>query len=248
MTVVIIEDEVPSQEKLIDFLRQYDPNIEILEVLTSIASCREWFQLHKHPDLVISDIELSDGLVFDFFSDVKVMSPIIFTTHFESFIKRAFEEFSVSFITKPYAYEELVRALQKYDSMRQAYLISFSELKSHTSSRSSYRKRFISKVSGQYFFVNSEDILYFKSQFRGVYLFSKNGKKHLVDKSLSQIEQDLDPALFFKANRNYIVSIESIIKVINLTDGSVLLLISDKEIEVKITRTRVREFRQWLDR
>ncbi|MEQ9299390.1 MAG: LytTR family DNA-binding domain-containing protein [Cyclobacteriaceae bacterium] len=248
MTVVIIEDEEPSQQKLIDYLHQYDQNIEILAVLSSIQVCEEWFRLHKHPDLVISDIELSDGLVFDFFDQVKVMSPIIFTTHFESFIKRAFEEFSVSFITKPYAYEDLVRALQKYDSMRQAYLISFSDLKSHADTRSSYRKRFISKVSGQYLFVNSEDILYFKSQFRGVYLFAKNGKKHLVDKSLSQVESDLDPTLFFKANRNYIVSVESIVKVINLPDGSAILLISDKEIEVKITRTRVREFRQWLDK
>ncbi len=248
MTVVIIEDEVHSQEKLIDHLHQYNASIEILAVLNSLAACENWFSLHKHPDLVISDIELSDGVVFDFFEKVKVKSPIIFTTHFESFIKRAFEELSVSFLTKPYTYEELAKALQKYDSMRQAYLISFSELRNHTTQKANYRKRFISKVSGQYYFVNSDDVLYFKSQFRGVYLFAKNGKKYLLDKSLSQIEQELDPSLFFKANRNYIVSVESIVKIINLPDGSAIALISNEEIEVKITRTRVREFREWLDK
>src|SRR4051794_23394303 len=107
MKMVIIEDEPLANERLQLLLKQYDSNVEVTASLESVEESVKWFSENPSPDLVLADIQLSDGSVFDFFGHVKQTAPIIFTTAYDKYALEAFNLLSIGYLLKPVTLDAL---------------------------------------------------------------------------------------------------------------------------------------------
>jgi two-component system LytT family response regulator len=254
MNVVIIEDEHLSAERISSLLQQSDPGIRVLATLDSVSSAVQWFRRHEKPDLVIMDIQLADGLSFEIFNQVKVESPVIFTTAYQEYAIRAFKVNSVDYLLKPVTEEDLRSALSKYRnyfSGEKDYTPMGRELIENIRQMISrpYKSRFMVKVGDRIKSVDVKDILYFYSFQKGTYLHTAENRDYVIDFTLDALADLLDPDRFFRINRRYIISHESIKDMVTLsgTKLKVLLKHSDDQ-DVFVSRDRLPDFREWLDR
>ncbi len=256
MKVIIIEDEGLAAERMADLILQYDSEIEILVYLDSIESAVEWFDNHEAPDLAFFDIQLADGLSFDIFEKTKVDCPVIFTTAFDEYALKAFKVNSIDYLLKPIDLEELSKAFEQYKMQysiprnAETALPDFSIFKETMQMITrQYKTRFIIKAGSKLSSIPVEEVDYFFSEHKVTWLKSQSGKKHEVDYNLEQLEQLLDPKLFFRLNRKYIAAYPSIESVTAFSNSrlKVNLKSQDKKEEILISREKVMSFKRWLD-
>ncbi len=253
MNVVIIEDEHLTAERISTLLRQIDPQIEVKAVIDSVKRSVEWFQSNEAPDLVFMDIQLADGLSFDIFDLVTIEVPVIFITAFQEYAIKAFKVNSVDYLLKPVSKEDLRAALAKYNRYFNQELeipaIGGDLLKNIRDMISRpYKSRFMVRVGEHIKSVDVENILYFYSLQKGTYLLSSENRNYVVDYTLGALEEILDPKLFHRINRKYLLTHGAISDVLTLSSSKlkVKLLHSDDE-EIYISRERVPTFKEWLD-
>lgn len=253
MNVVIIEDEHLSAERIGSLLHGSDPGIRILATLDSVSSAVQWFGRNEQPDLVIMDIQLADGLSFEIFNQVKLVSPVIFTTAYQEYAIRAFKVNSVDYLLKPVTEQDLRSALAKYRnyfSGEKDYTPIGKELIENIRQMISrpYKSRFMVKVGDRIRSVDVKEVLYFYSLHKGTYLHTANDRNYVIDFTLDGLTGLLDPDRFFRINRRYIVTHESIHDMVTLsgTKLKVLLKHSD-DFDVFVSRDRLPDFREWLD-
>jgi len=254
MNVVIIEDEHLSAERIGSLLQQSDPGIRILATLDSVSSAVQWFGRNERPDLVIMDIQLADGLCFEIFNRVKLESPVIFTTAYQEYAIRAFKVNSVDYLLKPVTEQDLRSALAKYRnyfSGEKDYTPMGRELIENIRQMISrpYKSRFMVKVGDRIKSVDVKEILYFYSLHKGTYLHTEGNRNYVIDFTLDTLTGLLDPDRFFRINRRYIITHESIRDMVTLsgTRLKVLLKHSDDQ-DIYVSRERLPDFREWLDR
>ncbi len=256
MTTLIVEDETLAAERLSDLIRQYDPDIKILACLDSVREAVEWFQNDPAPDLAFFDIQLADGLSFDIFEKTEVPCPVIFTTAYDEYALKAFKVHSIDYLLKPIDIEELGAAFKQYfkinkniatappapdiDIIRQAVKMMSNN----------YKNRFIVKAGHHISAVAVENILYFFTEHRTTWIKTKSLKKHAIDYTLEQLSELLDPERFFRLNRKYIVSIDAIDTATSYSNSRLKVQLTDggKSEKILISREKVREFKEWLDR
>ncbi len=245
MKVVIIEDEIYSAEKLIHQLHKIDSSIEILSVLPSVQKCFEWFQSHPEPDLIFSDIQLEDQNSFEFFRQFKVHAPIIYTTAFDQYAIQAFKQNSIDYLLKPIDIDDLKVALEKYTQLE---FRNFLKMKNSNSPKTEYKERFLVKKGNQLVIVKTEEISFFKSEQKITFLVTFDNQKLIVDQTLDQLSQALDPKKFFRISRSRLISIESIHKIHPHFNNRLRLDLNpvDDE-EVFVSRERVQNFKDWLE-
>ncbi len=252
MTILIIEDEVLAAEGLAKLIRQYDPAIEILACVDSVREAVEWFQNNPAPDLAFLDIQLADGLSFDIFEKTKVHCPVIFTTAYDEYALKAFKVHSVDYLLKPIDLEELSTAFSQYFKMKKNPSTPDLNLirQAMQMMANKYKNRFIVKVGHHISAVATLEILYFFTEHRTTWLRTKSLKKHAIDYTLEQLSDLLDPARFFRLNRKYIVSIDAIETATNYSNSRLKVQLTDsqKNEKILISRERVREFKEWLDK
>jgi DNA-binding LytR/AlgR family response regulator len=253
MNVVIIEDEHLTAQRIATLLRQIDPRIEIKAIFDSVKRSVEWFTSSQKPDLVFMDIQLADGLSFDIFDKVEIEAPVIFITAYQEYAIRAFKVNSVDYLLKPVSEEDLRSALDKYrryfnqelsvPAIGGDLLQSIREMISKP-----YKNRFMVRVGDHIRTVDVEQILYFYSLQKGTYLHSSDKHNYAVDYTLGKLEELLDPRIFHRINRRYLITHASISDVITLSSSKlkVQLLHSDDD-EVHISRDRITSFKEWLD-
>jgi len=253
MKVVIIEDEHLTAERIATLLRQIDPGIEVLGIIDSVKQAVELFKTDVKPDLVFMDIQLADGLSFDIFKEVKIEVPVIFITAFQEYAIKAFKVNSVDYLLKPVSEENLRAALDKYEryhnrelsipSIGGDLLQNIREMISRP-----YKSRFMVRVGDHIKTVDVGSILYFYSLQKGTYLHTSDKHNYVVDYTLGKLEELLDPLLFHRINRRYLITHGAIIDTITLSSSKlkVNLIHSDDE-EIYISRERVASFKEWLD-
>ena len=255
MNVVIIEDEYPAAERLEKLLQRTEEDIDVVATLDSVEEAVRWLQHHSSPDLILSDIQLSDGLSFEIYEQVLVQSPIIFTTSYDEYAIRAFKLKSIDYLLKPIKYEELVQAIEKYRNFRSDFSSNdqatrLEQLLDNLSSTSrSYKKRFLVKKGERLIPISEEEIAYFYTENELVYLITKVAKKFVVDHTLEQLEVLLDPTKFFRINRQYILNI-SVIQQIHTYFSSrlKLQLHPSPSDEVFVSKGKVKDFKEWMER
>ena len=248
MNVVIIEDEKPAVEKLRNALFKCDSKIKIIAALNSIHEAIEWFESNLMPDLVFMDIELADGLSFKIFDRVLISCPIIFTTAYDEYWQEAFEYNSIDYLLKPIKEEKLVAALSKYDSLKKYFSQNIQQLlHSQQSSRNGLKKRFLVKRGSDYISVKMEDIAYFYATHKIVCLVDTKGNKFILDQSLADLETQIDPAIFYRANRKYLIHINAIKKIRSYPKSKIQLEV-DPPIgeEIIISQENVAAFKNWM--
>ncbi|WP_159023839.1 LytTR family DNA-binding domain-containing protein [Formosa sp. L2A11] len=251
MKVIIIEDEKPSARRLQRMLAQL--NLEADVMLHSVEESITWFQNNEHPELIFLDIQLSDGLSFEIFESVAIKSAIIFTTAYDEYALKAFKLNSIDYLLKPIDEDDLEQAVAKYKSRipkQEQVVLDFNEIKNLLVNPldRQYKKRFSVQVGQHLKLINSDDVECFYSENKGTYLHTNSGRNYLLNSTLDQLEQELEPNAFFRINRKFIVNINAIHDMVNYTNSRLeIKLNSYKDDQVIVARERVKTFKDWLE-
>jgi DNA-binding LytR/AlgR family response regulator len=236
---VIIEDEQHAANYLTYLLARCDYKIEVLTVIDTLADATTWLATNE-PDLIFMDIQLGDGNSFSLFNTLKIDTPIIFTTSYSNYAIEAFKVNSISYLLKPFELDDLNNALHKFFHLR-----SPQDQDNQESTR--YQKRFLVSLPNSLRVLNDDDIAYFMVQNRHVFIVLNTGESLLFDNTLEALEEKLNPDLFFRINRQFIVRRGAIQNMFNETRGRVRIETghaSREEMIVSIDRSN--EFKEWL--
>ncbi len=252
MNVFIIEDEDLAVKKLVKILEGLNRSIAIVGTADSIVGSVEWLGSNPAPDLILMDIELADGQSFEIFNQIEVGSPVIFTTSYDEYALKAFKVNSVDYLLKPIQQEELSAALDKFSKTQgQAKpaikLENLIESLHEKLQPKTYRKRFLVKHANKLLSVEVEEIAYFYSDGRVNFFKTKDNKRIIIDYTLDELENMLDPEQFFRISRSFFVSIPAVDKIDEYFGNRLLLGLkpaSDKE--ALVSREKVSEFKRWM--
>ncbi|MDF9798768.1 two-component system LytT family response regulator [Catalinimonas alkaloidigena] len=251
MKILIIEDEKAAAKRLISLIRQLDAKAEVLDVLDTVKLSVRWFHENPGPDLVFMDIQLADGLSFDIFEQYTLSIPVIFTTAYDQYAIKAFKVNSIDYLLKPIVPEELESALKKFKDHyhQQSGQIDFRQIQQTMKALTkAYKSRFIVKVGEHIKAVEVGDIHYFCSREKMTYMFAHDGRHYIVDYSLDHLENSLDPKVFFRISRKYIVSVQAIADIITYSSSRLrLILRQSDDKDILVSRERVAGFKAWLD-
>lgn len=248
MKVVIFEDEIHNAERLIRLLEQCDTNIEVVAIIESVADGVKWMEEQHQVDLMLMDVQLSDGNCFELFSQKKVHTPIIFTTAYDGFALQAFKVNSIDYLLKPIDLKDLKSALQKYEQFRPSgnYNIDIAKIAEEFLRRDN--TRFIGRINNQLIYVKAKDIAYIQFAKGGTWATTFSSQRVPLDYSLDQIEKLLDKNQFFRINRQFIIHIDAIKKITAYYNSRLILQLGPSvEEDVVISRERVTDFKNWLE-
>jgi len=256
VTVLIVEDEQHNSRMLLGMLSSIRPDWNVLAVLESVSETVSWLKEKEMPQLILMDIQLSDGISFSIFKEVELPASckIIFTTAYDEYALKAFKVNSIDYLLKPIKEQELETAFRKFEetlSVSENVEVDSSKysqlLESLVSSQKSFRTRFLISGINEYKKVDVADIAYFYSDNKLTYAVTFDGKENLLDYNLEQLENELDVTYFFRANRKCILHVNSLAKVQNEV-GSKLKVTTNPEanFEIIISRLKASEFKKWM--
>lgn len=250
MKIIIIEDEKPSARRLVRMLTVLGRKVE--KTLHSVEESISWFQENEHPDLILLDIQLSDGLSFEIFEKVEVNSAIIFTTAFDEYALKAFKLNSIDYLLKPIDQDELKSAIDKFygnQLKKQSLQVDLNQIRELLVNpfENNYKERFTVKLGQHLKMIPIEDIECFYSENKGTYIATKNNRIYLIDGALEEIDKDLNPQKFFRVSRKFFVNIHAIKDIVSYTNSRLkLILLSFSEAEIIVSREKVKEFKNWI--
>ncbi|TMM58691.1 response regulator transcription factor [Maribacter algarum] len=251
MKAVIIEDESIASRRLANLVAEIAPEIEIEAQLTSVQSGLKWFELNTLPQLIFLDIQLNDGYGFDILDKLENHPPIIFTTAYNEYAVRGFKYNGLDYLLKPIDKNDLQVALNKFrKSKGQATeAIASDKLEQFKNLfNKEYKHRFMVKVGNQFKSFNVEDIAFFKSHEGLIFLYTHLGQSYPVEYTIDQLENILNPVQFFRINRKFMVSVQSVTEIHSYFNSRLLLKLIPKEKEqVIVSRERTTNFKRWLD-
>jgi DNA-binding LytR/AlgR family response regulator len=250
MNVLVIEDEKLAADRLIKMILEVRPDWKILATLVSVRSSVEWLSSNAAPDVIMMDIQLADGPSFEIFKAVKVMSPVIFTTAYDQHALEAFKVNSIDYLLKPVKREELVQA---FDKLRLLGEMNFRKLESLMNLIQSknitkeYQKRIVIRYGDTIKMVEVPDVAYFFTEDKINYLCTQGNLRYPIDYNLDELEHLLDPAEFFRINRQFIINIRSIDKMLAWSKSRVKVILRPPTTEDTIVSTeRSPYFKEWL--
>lgn len=246
LTALLIEDERPAASKLIRLLKAVAPDLEVVDVIPSVEKAVNWLLQHPAPDLLFLDVQLEDGVCFELFEQIDVTIPVIFTTAYDAYTLKAFKVNSVDYLLKPIDPEELKAALDKYKTYTQPALIkTVANQFQHRP-----KERFLIKVGDHYKSIPTTSIHAFYIDERCTFLLTETGRSYAVDGSLDTIEKQVDPHCFFRINRTCIVYYAAIKDMLAYSSSRLKLNVPTWQGSdtLLVSRERVANFKQWMDR
>lgn len=252
MNILLLEDEEPAAKRLQKMLKEIVPGAVIPESIVSVSSAITWLRQNDAPDLIISDIQLADGLSFDIFREVKTLCPVIFTTAYDQYAIDAFKVNSIDYLLKPVKKEELMAAIEKYKLLSQqkgADRPDIGKLMEAmvAGAQSKYKKRFVVKYGEHLKTIGIEEVAYFYTEDKINFLTTKEGRRYTVDFNLDTLESLLDPHVFFRINRQYLIGIHSIVEMFTYSKSRVLVKLNPPaKHETIVSTERSGDFKLWL--
>lgn len=254
MKILIIEDEQLSAMNLETLLRELISDIEIVGSLQSISESIDWFNQNSMPNMVFMDIQLADGLSFSIFDKIDITCPIIFTTAYDEYALKAFEVNSIDYLLKPVSKNAIKRSLDKIEklstsqhSLENTQLIQKVVDMIMQQGSITYKSSLLVSVKDKLIPIAVKDIAYFYLEERNSAIVKFDGNKSIINISLEDIMKQLDPILFFRANRQFIVS-RSAVKDISFWFGNRIVVNLHVAVPERIivSRTNVGELKQWI--
>ncbi len=247
MKVLIIEDEATAVDKLLAMLRGLDASIEIVGTTESVKDSVNWLNSNPSPDLAFVDIQLSDNSSFEIFKQYDVKFPVIFTTAYDNYILQSFEYNSLDYLLKPIQMDRLKKALDKVKKLETHFWqYKFNELFEQSTSRPQKKQRYVVKKGVDFVSVNVSDIAYIFTEYRVVFLKDREGNKYIIDKTLTDLQEELDQTQFFRANRKFLINIEAVQKFKSDNGKIVMDLIPEIKEEVVVSKENAPNFRSWI--
>lgn len=258
MNILIVEDEDLAVKKLLKTLSEVDDTCTVVGICDSIETTVQWLDQNPEPDLILMDIELADGESFEIFRMVDLKTPVIFTTSYDEYVLKAFKVNSIDYLLKPVQKEELSASLIKFRSIKKSYeggarLPANSQVENlikelqQKLQLKEYRKRFLVKHAQRLMSIDVEDISYFYSDGRLNFFRTSDHKKFVVDYTMDELEEMLDPGKFFRISRSFFVSIDSVDKIDDYFGHRLILgLKPGHDKEVTVSREKVTLFKKWM--
>ncbi len=251
MHILIIEDEAATARRTQKLLLEIDPEIQIADILGSVESSVAWFKSHTEPDLAIMDIQLADGSSFEIFNEIQVNCPVIFATAYDQYAIQAFKVNSIDYLLKPLQKEELAESLRKWNRLKSASVsppIDYSAIAQMLGvKKADFLKRLVIRFGDVIKAVEIKDVAYFYTDEKIVFATMGDGKNYPVDFTMDQLEKKLDPERFFRINRKFLISYESISKMISYSKSRVKInLLPETDLEVISSTERSGDFKEWL--
>ena len=249
LRTIIIEDEKPAARRLHRLLQKN--GLEPKAMLHSVAESIQWLQNNPSPDLIFLDIQLSDGLSFEIFEQVKVTSAIIFTTAYDQYAIKAFKLNSIDYLLKPIDVDELAVAIQKFKNLQQRnsnFSFNMDNLKALLDvETTTYKKRFTIQIGQHLKMIETEAIECFFSEDKTTFIYTKSGKAYILDSPLEKIILQINPKEFYRVNRKFIISLNAINDIISYTNSRLQIkLNSFKEHDIIVSREKVKDFKEWI--
>lgn len=246
---IIIEDEKPAARRLQRLLEGL--GVSVTAVLHAVEEAKDWFSHHPHPELIFLDIQLGDGLSFEIFEAHEVKSAIIFTTAYDEYTLKAFKLNSIDYLLKPVVLTELKAAVEKFLKHRNTFDLSRLKiwLEENEWKRKPYKHRFAVKLGTQLRLFTTDGIDCFFSKNKGTYLHTDENRSYLLDTSLEKLESTLDPRIFFRINRQFIIHIEAITGMTKYTSTRLKIKLRNyNDQPLVVSRKKVSAFMNWLER
>lgn len=251
MKVLIVEDESVAAVKLEQMLMECDPAIVVCGKTGSIKESVRWL-MNNSADLIFLDIQLSDGLSFSIFEQVSVNTPVIFTTAYDEYAIKAFKLNSISYLLKPVSMEDLEESLRKFSLIKGLYGVDFDYLLSQIRGvEPEFRKRFLIQTGNRIRKVESTEIAYCFTEGKSVFLRTLEGAVLPMDYSLDKLQEMLDPEIFFRINRKYIINIDSITNMMAYSRARIKLELkpkADYPEDTIVSVDRSSAFKKWLNK
>jgi DNA-binding LytR/AlgR family response regulator len=258
MNVLIIEDEALTARRLESLLLKYDSTIQVLARIPSVADAVAWFQDTKNPaiDLIFMDIHLEDDLGFRIFEQVKLTTPVVFTTAYDEYMIQAFKVNSIDYLLKPINYDELVVAIEKFKALRIQFAGTTIQPAPDLSALMAllgkpatpdYKDRFMITVGTRIRTIETREVAYFFLEEKITFLVTNDGTTLPVDYSLDKLTQVLDPRRFFRISRQFLIELGAIRQIHAFSAGKLKLDLHPKSRhEIFVSGDRMAEFKEWL--
>lgn len=249
MKVILVEDEKHARDNLEHLLLNIAPEIEILAKLESVKRTVEWLQ-NNQADLIFLDIHLADDLSFKIFEEIKVTTPVIFTTAYDKYALKAFKVNSIDYLLKPIDEEELAASIEKFKSTQIATKVDYSQLQNILNQpQKSYQQRFLVTRRDKIRSLTLDQIAFFEGEDRYVYLINKEGNRFIVDYKLSDLEEILDPEIFFRLNRSFIAHFDAIDTITGVSKSRLKVdLIPKAKRDIIVSSANTKHFKAWLNK
>lgn len=253
MKILIIEDEPFVAVSLAKIVQELEPASELIGPLGSVVETREWLTKNPNPDLILSDIQLADGISLDIFSDGKILCPIIFTTAFNEYAIKAFKLNSIDYLLKPVDKSELKAAFQKFHLLQskfanETYLHQLKDLFTNFNQLKKFKERFAVHVGRSVSLISAGDVAFFVKE-ELIFLVKNDGARFITDfRSLDEVEELTDPKLFFRANRQFLVQLPFIESY--RVDDTGKLTVKMRSIKAEgliVSKEKAAEFKKWFE-
>lgn len=251
MKILILEDEQRNAMRLIRLLNDIDTTFIIEGPLTNIKEAVDFFQSGKTTDLILADIRLTDGLSFKALKYAPATVPIIFTTAYDEYAVQAFKFNSFDYLLKPLDADELEAAIDKATKAGKNYADEnlrqlFDSLQKN---QFRYRERFLLPYRDGYKTVRVSDINHIETENKTVYLRLNNGTSEVVNMSMDELEQQLNPDCFFRANRQYIINIEYVLFLSNYFGGKLIVRLKGyPNTKITVSKEKAQRLKEWIDK
>ncbi len=248
MRILIVEDEINAFEYLERVVCKLRPQFQIVEHLDSVEDTINWLTNNEPPDLIFLDIQLSDGISFEIFNHIEITSPIIFTTAYDQFALKAFKVNSVDYLLKPINEEDLLKAIRKFEAGKQVSPISKQLSNLLEIVQPKVKNRFLVKKGNHFEFVNANTISYINSDDSLTFLYTQQNLRHMYTKTIQDLAVSLDTQQFFQINRKQIINIDNIKKIHPFLNQRLKVELDvDTDIEFVVSRSKMAEFKSWVD-
>jgi two-component system LytT family response regulator len=253
MRILLIEDETLVAISLAKLVRELEPGAEIEGPLASVRESLQWLASHPAPDLILSDIQLADGISLDIFTQVHPSCPIIFTTAYDEYAIRAFKVNSIDYLLKPIDKNELAASFQKFHLIQskfanEIYIRQLAELFGNFNHTKTYKDRFAVNLGRSVTWAGLEDIVRFIKEDL-VFLVNREGKRFITDyRSLDEVEELVNPHLFFRVSRQFLVHLPYISSYRSEDTGRLAVRLRTQTPEtISVSKEKASQFRKWFD-
>jgi two-component system response regulator LytT len=240
LTAILLEDEKIAAKRLKRLITEVAKDIEIIAIYESIEETANYLMNNNQPDIIFVDIHVADGNSFELFNILEVKSKVIFTTAYDQYAIDAFRQNATDYLLKPIKKEQLAEAINKATPLYSSTKPNYSEL---------YKNRFLIKFGNKLHSVKTTEIAYIFSKDKISFFYTFSGQRIASDFKLQDLEQMLDPKSFFRANRQFIIHIDSIVKM-QRHEASRVILTLDPPIEnmIIVSTEKTRVFKEWMER
>lgn len=252
LRIVIVEDEAATARNLARLIHLADKKTVISAVLPTVTESVLWFSANADSyDVVFMDIRLADGLSFDIFKQTPIIKPVIFVTAYNDYALPAFKNNGIDYILKPFDEQEIARALQKYHSFfpaKEKAPALDTLLEQISRLTRPFKKTFLIHFREKLIPVEAVKIAWFYTANEIVYAHTIDTRQYIMEFTMEQLEQQLDPQRFFRANRQFIINRDAVTEVNFYFNGRLLVRVNPEPHEhIVISKAKTSEFKKWMN-